>query len=96
MMMMEVKKAMYSADPFARALLDLQKKVIVDGNMLKSFHREDVFVVDWGVPGVKRKFYKTMIPEIHIVQCKTCNLFFHEEDYEFEKLKGKGCPFCRS
>ncbi|KAL0479772.1 intraflagellar transport protein [Acrasis kona] len=84
-------------DPFARALLDLSKRrVVVDRAMLASFHKDEVFVVDWGETQVKKKFYKSTIPEIQITRCEACNSFFHEEDYEFEMLKGQGCPFCRT
>ncbi|KAL9653142.1 hypothetical protein ABK040_006358 [Willaertia magna] len=85
-------------DPFGKALMNLDSKLVkVNREMLKSFKREDVFIVDWNNSIMKRRFYKCIITNFPIVQCKTCNLFFHQDDYEFEVLKHNGkCPFCKT
>jgi intraflagellar transport protein 122 len=64
--------------------------------MLKTFRKEEVFIVKWNCKFIPTKFYRCTFPEIAIFQCKNCNLFFHEDDYEFEMLKQGGCPFCHT
>ena len=85
-------------DLFSKALLNIDGKIVkVNREMLKSFRREDVFIVDWKNPLIKRHFFKCIIPNFPIVQCNHCNLFFQQEDFEFEMLKNNGkCPFCQN
>eukprot|EP00760_Papus_ankaliazontas_P010181 PhM_4_TR1421/c0_g1_i1/m.66679/K19656/IFT122; intraflagellar transport protein 122 len=73
--------------------------VYVDSDNLKQFKRDEIFVQRW--PGsetgiVRPRYYRNMVPEVSIVQCASCNHFFHEEDFEFECLKSNGCPYCRA
>ncbi len=63
--------------------------VRVDRKTLESFNREVIYTTG-------TQYYKNMIPEIGIAVCRSCNNFFHEEDFEYECLKQDGCPFCRS
>ena len=69
-------------------------ELVVSEETLKRMRRGDVYVQRWsGVPSV---WYASVIPDVSVVMCEACQHFFHEEDYEFEVLKRRQCPFCRT
>ncbi len=68
----------------------------VNSSILASMNKEDVFIVNWKVPLMKNRFFININPSVPVVQCQHCNMFFHEEDFEFEVLKEGCCPFCRA
>eukprot|EP01061_Rhynchopus_euleeides_P016277 TRINITY_DN27556_c0_g1_i1.p1 TRINITY_DN27556_c0_g1~~TRINITY_DN27556_c0_g1_i1.p1 ORF type:complete len:1234 (+),score=571.29 TRINITY_DN27556_c0_g1_i1:232-3933(+) len=85
--------------------------VIVDRETLRQMKRDDIFVVRWTTASTKEgiqaeegllpkelrlAYYRNVVPDLPVVLCKSCNHFFHEDDYEFEVLKTGGCPFCRA
>merc|ERR1719155_207430 len=87
-------------DPFTRALMDYEgsdgfSPVEVDITMLQAMRKGEVYIQKWPSPDVSWTFYRSMIPDIAIVQCEACNHFFHEEEWEFLMLTKKACPFCR-
>jgi len=69
--------------------------VEVDGEVLESFGRAEVYAVREEQSG-RLRYYKNMIPDIGIAICHSCCQFFHEEDFESQFLKEGGCPFCKS
>eukprot|EP01029_Cantina_marsupialis_P016814 TRINITY_DN3769_c0_g7_i4.p1 TRINITY_DN3769_c0_g7~~TRINITY_DN3769_c0_g7_i4.p1 ORF type:complete len:1210 (+),score=352.21 TRINITY_DN3769_c0_g7_i4:102-3731(+) len=80
------------------------KPVIVDQPTLASLKPEHVFVVDHSVclkgaakqDGViMKRYFVNILPEIVVKQCPNCQEFFEEEEFEFEVLSKKHCPFCR-
>lgn len=91
-------------DPFSRQLMNLDYQdnqkgyvpITIQGAMLKTFKKEDIYIVQWPAHVLPPKFYRNMIPDVCISLCQECNHFFHEEDFEFECLKRGGCPFCGS
>ena len=54
-----------------------------------------VFVRRWPVAEIPPQYFKSMIPEVAIAMCKSCNQFYHQEDLEFAVLEKEQCPFCR-
>lgn len=81
--------------------------VTVDRKTLHSLSSEEVFIclpvrdasdnsetitcIDLS----KTRYFKNMIPEVGIALSQSCQMFFHEEDYEFMFLKEGGCPISR-
>merc|ERR1711998_360323 len=53
-------------------------------------------VIDEESIPVPRRYYRSLIPEVPIALCPSCNHFFNEDDFEFEVLQKGGCPFCGS
>lgn len=72
--------------------------MVVGYDMLKTFRKEEIFIVRHNCTFIPTKFYRHVLKDVSapIVQCKTCSMFFHEEDFEFEVMKKGGCPFCRT
>mmetsp|Transcript_3049 Transcript_3049/g.4655 ORF Transcript_3049/g.4655 Transcript_3049/m.4655 type:complete len:1198 (+) Transcript_3049:84-3677(+) len=88
-------------DPFNRQLMNVESgdsysPIRVDAKTLQSLRKEEIFIQHWPSPALPPVYYRSMIPEVPIVMCKTCNHFFHEEDYEFAVLQKRACPFCRA
>ncbi len=75
--------------------LDASEPIRVDESILRSFHRNEVYIKKWPSPAVKTQFYKSMVPEAPIILCPSCNRFFDEEEYELAYLQKGHCPFCR-
>ena len=46
-------------------------------------------------PTMQIRYYKNMVPEIPLECCYLCSRFFILDEYEFEFLKNKRCPFCK-
>jgi len=95
--------AQEEADPFSQLLLSANQRtqrhepVQVTGDLLKAFDRNTVFVEEWPSDLVPRRYYKCLFSDHQIAQCKTCNLFFQAEDFEFALLKTNNtCPLCRT
>ncbi len=63
---------------------------------LKSMKKEEVFVRKFGTRAMKCQYFRSVIPDLPITLCPSCNHFFHEEDFEFHLLQKKSCPFCRT
>jgi len=71
--------------------------VVVGRRLLRALSSSEVFVQRWeGVPGQRARFYKSMIPDLGIAMCRSCQHFFHQEDFEFAVLQKGHCPFCRA
>jgi intraflagellar transport protein 122 len=70
--------------------------IVVDKDILQSLKSEEVFIRSWPNQSLPTQYYRTVIPDLPIVLCSTCNHFFHEEDYEFHVLQKNQCPFCRA
>mmetsp|Transcript_44564 Transcript_44564/g.139760 ORF Transcript_44564/g.139760 Transcript_44564/m.139760 type:complete len:80 (-) Transcript_44564:289-528(-) len=43
----------------------------------------------------KLRYYKNMLPGIHVALSQPCGRFAHEEEFEYAYLKEGGCPFSR-
>ncbi len=69
--------------------------VTVDANGLMSIKRSEVFVCRPSTSGKRATFYKNMLPDISIAISQPCHRFFHLEDFEFEYLSEKRCPYSR-
>lgn len=66
----------------------------LDRATLTSLEPDLVYVQKFPCRSLRNKYFKTMIPEIHIRMCESCRKFFHEDDFDFEFLKTGGCPVC--
>lgn len=42
------------------------------------------------------RYFKCMVPDIALHTCHECCKFFFLDEYEFEYLKNKKCPFCKT
>jgi intraflagellar transport protein 122 len=71
------------------------KPVIVTAKTLASMKREEVYVCQPIVPGMRMKFFKNMIPDISVAISQPCHRFFNEEDFEFVYLSDGMCPYSR-
>lgn len=72
--------------------------LVLDEPVLRSLTIEEVYWQDYTKinPNYEIKYYKTMVPEIPLEVCKECCRFFILDEYEFEFLKTKKCPFCKT
>ena len=46
-------------------------------------------------PSYEIKYYKCMVNDISLKSCTDCGHFYFLDEYEFEYLKTKKCPFCK-
>ena len=69
-------------------------ELVVGEETLRRMRRGDVYIQRWS--SVPSQWYASVIPDVGVVMCEACQHFFHEEDYEFEVLKRRQCPFCRT
>ncbi|KAH9582225.1 WD40 repeat [Trypanosoma melophagium] len=70
---------------------------VVNAEMLSRMRRDDVFIVKsgFGTLPVQNKYYRVVNQNVGIILCPRCQHFFKGYDYEYECLKGDGCPLCR-
>ncbi|CAD7929537.1 unnamed protein product [Amoebophrya sp. A120] len=75
---------------------DAYAVLTVDREVLQEMPPEEVFVMDYShqSPQLGLKFYKNVIPEMHIHLCNSCGKFFHAQAWEKETLASEKCPFC--
>ncbi|ELU12491.1 hypothetical protein CAPTEDRAFT_164190 [Capitella teleta] len=87
-------------DPFAARLMSFEQggtefqPVIANRAVLKSLSRPDVIICKWPKP-LKSQYYKTLMPDVSITKCSSCNKLFHTDDYELLVLQKGYCPYCR-
>jgi intraflagellar transport protein 122 len=72
------------------------KPLVCSRRALRSMRKEEVFVAEHSCAAIPRKYYKSVMSDLPIVMCDSCQHFFHEEDYEFHVLQHQACPFCRT
>lgn len=46
--------------------------------------------------GVVRRYFRNLMPDIHVTLCPACHKFFHSDEFELAVLQQGACPFCRS
>ncbi|KAF8288920.1 putative intraflagellar transport protein 122 [Trypanosoma cruzi] len=70
---------------------------VVNAEMLRRMRRDEVFIVKagFGTLPAQNKYYRVMDHSVGIVLCPVCQHFFKDEEYEYECMKGNGCPLCR-
>ncbi|CAB4000051.1 intraflagellar transport 122 homolog [Paramuricea clavata] len=87
-------------DPFTEKLMSFEQggtefiPVKVGRAVLQSMNRHEVFIKRWPQP-LKFNYYKSIMPDVAITLCQTCNRMFHSEDYDLLVLQKGHCPFCR-
>ncbi|KAL5013999.1 hypothetical protein ScPMuIL_008269 [Solemya velum] len=88
-------------DPFTARLMTFEqggsefKPVVVSRTVLQMMSRTEVYVVKWPKP-LKFQFFRSLLPDISIIQCSSCNRLFHTDDFELQYLQKGYCPFCRN
>jgi intraflagellar transport protein 122 len=92
----EADEMLQADDPFTALASQSSGLLRADRNMLRSMHKDEVFVFKWPSPGIRNQYYRQMIPDVQVSVCPSCNHLFHEEDFEFAVLRERTCPFCRS
>jgi len=99
----EPSENIHEEDAFQSQLTNMEQgmdgsypKITVDKQCLVNMPKNEIYVRNWGTKHVSCQFFRTLIPDVPIALCTTCNQFFHEEDYEFHVLQKKACPFCRT
>ena len=75
---------------------DAYETMIIDARTLINLNRSEIFMCKPLQDFEKTRFFKNMIPEISIVMSSACNLFFHEEEFDFFYLREQHCPFSRA
>jgi len=68
--------------------------VVVGRSVLESLHHSEVLVKKLGAP-LGNQYYRSIIPDISITICSSCNKMFLADDYELQVLAKGHCPFCR-
>lgn len=72
----------------------MYSRVIVDRNMLSKMHWSEVVIKKWEPP-LRYEYYRSLLPNVQIRLCSSCNQMFYAEDYELHVLCKGQCPFCR-
>nr|CCA20383.1 PREDICTED: similar to WD repeat domain 10 isoform 2 putative [Albugo laibachii Nc14] len=67
----------------------------LDQETLRSLHPTDIFIIKYPTKALPYRYFRNMIPEIHLILCSHCRRFFHEEDFELVLLQRGECPCCR-
>lgn len=90
-------------DAFQQQLMHLEPNfdgtyppIRVDKKTLANMPPDEVFIRHHASALLPYKYYRSVIPQVPIIMCATCQNFFHEEDFEFHVLQFKTCPFCRT
>lgn len=68
---------------------------ILNSDQLRGFKPNQIFIQNPGKKSMKARFYKEALPGVQITMCKSCEHFFHSEDFEYCLISKGGCPFCR-
>ncbi|RHW68819.1 intraflagellar transport protein 122 [Trypanosoma brucei equiperdum] len=70
---------------------------VVNADMLCRMRRDEVFIVKagFGKLPVQNKYYRLVNRSVGIILCPGCQHFFKDDDYEYECMKGNGCPLCQ-
>ncbi|CCW59979.1 unnamed protein product [Phytomonas sp. EM1] len=70
---------------------------VANASLIKSLKREEIFIVNprYGVLPVPNRYYRLVELNRGIKLCKGCQHFFLARDYEYQCMKGSGCPLCR-
>ena len=45
-------------------------------------------------PSAEIKYYRNLVPDLLLKCCNECGKFFLLDEYEFEYVQTKRCPFC--
>ncbi|CAH3150863.1 unnamed protein product [Porites lobata] len=87
-------------DPFTAKLMSFEQggsefvAVRVGRSTLQSMNSREVLVKKWPSP-LKYQYYRSLLPDVSITLCSSCNRLFHTDDYELLVLQKNCCPFCR-
>ncbi|XP_013396110.1 intraflagellar transport protein 122 homolog [Lingula anatina] len=87
-------------DPFTQRLMSFEQggqefvPVVVNKSVLQSMSKRDVVVLEWPKP-LRYQFFRSLMPDVSITKCSSCNKLFHTDDYELLVLQKGHCPFCR-
>ncbi|CCW67047.1 unnamed protein product [Phytomonas sp. Hart1] len=70
---------------------------VANASLIKSLKREGIFIMNprYGVLPVPNRYYRLVESNRSIKLCKGCQHFFIARDYEYQCMKGSGCPLCR-
>lgn len=69
--------------------------VVVGRKTLLSFDSSSILICKWPAP-LKCRYFRNILPDLHIVMCESCFKCYHVDDYELQLLQNGSCPFCRS
>ncbi|XP_041457748.1 intraflagellar transport protein 122 homolog isoform X2 [Lytechinus variegatus] len=87
-------------DPFTARLLSFEQggnefvPVVVNRTVLKSLDRSHVVIKRWSAP-LRYQYFKSIMPDVSVIVCPSCNQLFHTDEYEIQVLQKNHCPFCR-
>ncbi|XP_054274065.1 intraflagellar transport protein 122 homolog [Macrosteles quadrilineatus] len=90
-----------AADPFTARLVSFESEadqfepVVVNRSTLKAMDPGTVVICKWPPP-LHYQYYRSLLPELQISVCHSCNKMFHTDDFEMKILQHGHCPFCRS
>lgn len=70
--------------------------IVLNAQILATLDVDSVYVQDLRKlnPGANVRYYKNLIPELLLKSCLECGKFFTLDEYEFEYIQHKHCPFC--
>ncbi|XP_046555893.1 intraflagellar transport protein 122 homolog [Haliotis rubra] len=71
------------------------RPVVVNKSILQSMTRSEVYVLKWPKP-LRYQFFRSLLPDVTITLCPSCNRLFHTDDFEQQYLQKGFCPFCRT
>lgn len=68
--------------------------VIVGRKTLLSADSSSILICKWSAP-LRYRYFRNILPDLHIVMCETCFKCYHVDDFELQLLQNGSCPFCR-
>lgn len=75
--------------------MEQMMEAVLDRDALRSIDPRSVIMAKWPRP-FKTRYYRNLLPDLHIVICPECFQAFHSEDFELQVLQKGHCPFCRT
>ncbi|KAJ3091116.1 hypothetical protein HK102_001633 [Quaeritorhiza haematococci] len=75
---------------------EMYQPVKVGRKHLLAMEKTSVFIRRWGKKCVPNKYYKLMVHDCPVSLCPNCQHFFMEDEWCYQVLQKKGCPFCRT
>eukprot|EP00033_Pygsuia_biforma_P001760 GCRY01001970.1.p1 GENE.GCRY01001970.1~~GCRY01001970.1.p1 ORF type:complete len:1226 (+),score=346.97 GCRY01001970.1:229-3906(+) len=70
--------------------------LIASETMIRSIPSGDCYQISWGTPAVPTQFFRSVVAGVPVHLCRSCNHFFHRDDWEYITLSTNACPLCRS
>mmetsp|Transcript_2872 Transcript_2872/g.411 ORF Transcript_2872/g.411 Transcript_2872/m.411 type:complete len:80 (+) Transcript_2872:350-589(+) len=72
--------------------------MVLDESVIKTLNPDEVYWINYKqyCSSMEIRYFKCMVSDISLKNCSECCKFFFLDEFEFEYLKTKKCPFCKT